>query len=235
MLFFGQIAEAQVIVVGSDTAKYENLVNDSVQHKAIIYLKNTGTTAQKVRWRKRPSPEELVPSGWFSDGVCDWHDCYKLSQAETWHISDSIAAGDTKQIYVFMGRAPISDIGCSYILLDIEDLSGNPIAKTTHIHTSFSSIASCWPLSTKSFGSNNLVSVYPNPTTNFINLTVNDKRVKSIQLSNIIGKQIKRVDCYDNRSSQQQMSLLGLPDGIYILQFKSEDGKVLGISRITKQ
>jgi hypothetical protein len=81
----------------------------------------------------------------------------------------------------------------------------------------------------------NLVDVYPNPTHNMLNFNVQDKNVKSIHLSNIIGKQIQRMNINSANGSVYQMSLNTLPKGIYILQYKNAAGKVLGVTKITKQ
>ena len=105
-------------------------------------------------------------------------------------------------------------------------------------HTSEATLASCpplWAVSTTDITRNPVVKVYPNPTTNVINLNVLNKDVKTVILSNIIGKQIQHLNISNSNGSIHQLSLQALPKGIYILQFKNESGKVVGVTRITKQ
>ncbi len=229
-------AQAQITYSSAGDTIYTNLPVGGNFEKASLTVNNTGSTAVDIRWRMLTY---FVPdANWDSPGVCDWATCIPFNLASSW-TSASIDPNTSEDMYVQMKRNTGAITGCSVIKLEIEQVGGMSNRTFNFIHTSAADAMACNldlnALSINDFNTKEMVSVYPNPATNYVNLTVNDSRVKSVQLSNIIGRQIKRVNIMDARSKDQQISLTGLPDGLYLLQYKSADGKVIGVHRITKR
>ena len=223
------MAQAQLTYTLTVDTSFVNLPPDSISHKAKFNIANNTSVATTFEWRVVQSAK---PADWISPGICDWNLCYGYND-NSWHQAP-MAANSNHDLYIDMKRYVGSTLGCSAVEIEYREQGQTTINTVVLRHTTFADISGCWSLGTKSLVKKDLVSVYPNPANNFINLTINDTKVKSIQLSNIIGKQINRVNIADASSRQQQMSLQGLPSGLYILQFKNAEGKVIGVSRVTK-
>ena len=232
LLVVGFMANGQITyTITSDTA-YLNLADDNVPHKAKISLTN-GATATDFEWRM---VQVNKPADWVAPGVCDWESCY-LFNDYNWHTAP-VAANATHDLYIEMRRPSGVSQGCSQVGIEYREKGATTTNYQVLRHTSGASLTSCpalWATATSDITKNPIVTVYPNPTTNVINLNVINKNVKAVILSNIIGKQIQHLSISNSNGSVHQLSLQALPKGIYILQFKNENGKVLGVTRITKQ
>ncbi len=234
-LSISAISEAQITFsVTADTAYY-NLPDDGVGYKAKLSLTSAYSAPVDIRWRvtKFFIPD---PANWSSNGLCDWVTCIPFENAGGWTTS-SMPASSTQDIFVDMKRKAGGATGCSQIEVEIQEVNGPANRKVVIVHTSETDKAMCnrlWPTATSNT-IKELVKVYPNPANNFINLDIVDKNVSTVQLSNIIGKQIQRISVSNSNNGTYQMSLQALPKGIYILQFKNEFGKIVGVKRITKK
>lgn len=236
LLAIGFCAQAQVTFnVGADTA-YFNLATDAVEHKAKMTVTNAGSAPVDIRWRVTGFnlPGEL----WESNGLCDWVTCVEFEDA-VHPTTSSLAANTTSDVFVGMKRKANAVAGCSQVIVLLEEVGNASNTQTViFVHSSGADKSQCgavWPTSTGNVVKTNLVEVYPNPATNSVNLNVLSSDIKTIQLSNIIGKQIQHMNIAGSKGDIHQMSLQALPKGIYILQFKNESGKVIGVKRITKQ
>ncbi len=229
IMAFGLMANAQIITYsyGADTAYY-GLKADNVEHKAKFKLTNATPTPVTFEWRVVSVDTPGI--GWASAGMCDWFNCYAFDN--TLH-SIVMEADTSHEMYVYMKRRLGNTIeGCSDVLVEYREV-GQPF-KRTHLRHSSGFDLNCWPTATRDLSKIEMVDVYPNPTTNILNLNMRNKDVKIVQLSNLIGKQIQRVNVSNSNGSIHQLSLQALPKGIYILQYRNEAGKILGVSRITK-
>lgn len=235
LLLVGFIAQAQISFnVTSDTAYY-NLADDGVDHKAKFEVVSAYNTPVDMRWRV--SAYNLPGPLWSSNGLCDWVTCIKFEDANVW-TTTAIPANSTQEVFVGMKRDQGAVMGCSQIIVEIEEVGGPAKRTVVIVHSSGADKSAClttiWPNSTSKISKSDIVSVYPNPANNVINLDVASKNVKTVELSNLIGKKISSVNITNSGSSIHQMSLQALPRGMYILQFKNAGGKVLGVQRITK-
>jgi len=234
---FSVLAKAQITFTATADTAYYSLVDDGIGHKAEISVNSAYSTPVNVRWRVSGY---FIPdvSTWNSNGLCDWVTCVAFDQAGAWTTS-AMPANSTQKIFVDMKRLQGAITGCSQIEVEIEEVGGTASRKVVIVHTDGTDKTSCgpiWPTSVKKTQVlSESVNVYPNPTRNYINLDIVDKNVKTVQLSNIIGKQIQRISISNSNSSIYQMSLQSLPKGIYILQFKNEYGKIIGVQRLTKK
>lgn len=230
VLMFGLTAKAQLTYnVTADTA-YANLQDDGVSHKAYFEITNPSMTDSVVfQWRMA---KVAIPSDWTAPGTCDWINCYQFTDL-TWHDAP-IEPNATKQLYVDLSRKPNVSQDCAAVAIEYREKDQATQAVVLE-HTSYADFSTCGPVSTNNFTKKDLVTIYPNPTHNIIKLNIHNNNVKSIYLSNIIGKQISRMDISNASNSIHQMSLQSLPKGMYLLQFKNASGKVLGVTRITKK
>lgn len=235
LLVMGFISQAQITFTTAADTAYYNLPNDSVEQKGTFTVTSAYNTPVDIRWRVLGYnvPDENT---WVSNGVCDWVTCIAFKNAGSWTTS-TFPANDTKSVFVGMARYTAAPEGCSQIQVEIEEVGGPASAIVTIVHSSGADKTACgtfYPTSAKDLSKADLVAVYPNPTNNVINLNVTSKDIKSIELSNLVGKQISKINISNSGSSIHRMSMQSLPRGMYILQFKNDSGKVLGVSRITK-
>ena len=220
-LIVGVSAFAQ-INISADTAFYSYFPKDSMDHHEKITISNPSTTSPvTVTWIKHT---ENLLSGWQIGGICDKVACYdNPSGAKTFTLN----AGQSAIFYVGMIVDQEAASGCSSATIKFTN-SGNA-------ETKYGSFKYCaWPLSTRNFENNNIVSIYPNPASNFVNITLNDKNISIINVVNVIGRKIARFDVDYSKSNSLRVPLDNVSDGIYMLQFADENGKILGVKRVTK-
>jgi DNA-binding beta-propeller fold protein YncE len=74
------------------------------------------------------------------------------------------------------------------------------------------------------------VSVFPNPTTEFITVT-NEEAVKNIQIFNFTGRKMKNFDVVKG----ERYDVADLPNGLYFVQLIGRNNKVLATQRLTKK
>ncbi len=231
LLVVGFIANAQLTYTISTDTAYLNLADDNAPHKAKFNLTN-GATATTFVWRL---VQIVKPGDWVAPGVCDWVDCYSFTDYK-WHTSP-VAANATHDLFIDMRRPVGGSQGCSQVGIEYGEINVDTNYQVLR-HASGGSLSSCialWPTATTDVSKNPVASVYPNPTTNVINLNVINKDVKAVVLSSITGKQLQQTDISSSNGVVHQLSLQGLQTGIYMLQFKNESGKVVGVTRVTKQ
>ena len=236
LLAFGFYAQAQVTYnAGVDTA-YFNLMDDDTEHKAKMTVTNAGSSPVDIRWRV--TGYTLPGPLWESNGLCDWVTCVEFEDAGD-STTSALPANSTQDMFVGMKRKAGAVTGCSQIVVELwEAGNASNSATVVFVHSSGADKSQCGavtPISTANFVKSDLVTVYPNPTSSYLNLNVLSNEVKSVELSNLIGKQISKINMTSNGSSVHQLSLQALPKGMYILQFKNAGGKTLGVQRITKQ
>lgn len=227
LLAFAFISKAQLTYsVGADTS-YINLANDNTPQKAKFTVTNSTGTDIPFEWQIM---DHFKPWTWTAPGVCDWNLCYQFED-RTWHTA-VVPANSSRELYVEMTRDPAlnPEEGCGFAVINYREqgMASNTVQLKLTSHADYSP---CGALNTSKFTKES-VQVFPNPTTNILNLDVINKNVKTVQLTNIIGKQIQRLTIANGGS--HQLSLQALPKGIYMLQFKNQSGKVIGVKRITK-
>jgi hypothetical protein len=192
----------------------------SSQQAILCKITNTSTTdSTTITWHK--SNENML-SGWSVASICDIVTCYSGTNA-----NHTFKLGPTKSGTIDLGmKAAVgSPTGCSSAVIDFTD-------GTTTKSVAFKYCA--WPLAIKNYENSNIVSIYPNPASSFVNIILNDKNIASIHVLNIIGKKIAKFDVDYSKSNSMRVPLDNVADGIYMLQFADENGKLLGVRRVTK-
>lgn len=75
------------------------------------------------------------------------------------------------------------------------------------------------------------VKIYPNPAVNFIGLN-EVAGVSSIIIYNLVGRKMKN---FNAQKEGEKYNVSDLPKGMYLVQFKGKDGKVLTTQRMSKK
>ena len=74
-------------------------------------------------------------------------------------------------------------------------------------------------LSITEFSNENEITIYPNPTTDFVEISSKEK-IRTFALFDLSGKQVMDINNPENK-----ISLEGYPAGMYTIKIISEDGK----------
>ncbi len=210
--------------IWKDTVTYPgSFPKDDVLYHLYDTIYNNSSSPLTLTWNK--SSESLL-SGWTGSGVCDAATgsigtCYGWSDLSTLKTI-VIAPNGKATIYILMKASPTAMDGTSTVTLSTN--FGPMVYQFT-----------AWPSSTKDFDNNNFVNIYPNPARDFVNITINDKKVTNINVVNVIGRRIARFNVDANKTDNIRVPLDKVADGIYLLQFSDASGKVLGVRRVTKQ
>jgi len=73
---------------------------------------------------------------------------------------------------------------------------------------------------------NNLASIYPNPTTGKLTIELKDKKISSLSIVNLLGK-IMMERKLVQPETKVELSIENFADGVYYIQFNSDDKKYL--------
>lgn len=74
-------------------------------------------------------------------------------------------------------------------------------------------------------------SIYPNPVTDFANITINEKGSFSLEINDITGKVIKIIN--NVLSGESNINLRGLGSGIYFVKLISSDKQTIGVKKVS--
>ncbi len=77
---------------------------------------------------------------------------------------------------------------------------------------------------------NVVISIYPNPTTDYITIN-NEDAVKNIVLFNMVGRKMRTFAA--EKGDRYEVS--DLPNGLYVVQIFGKNNKVLTTQRLTKK
>ncbi len=210
--------------IWKDTVTYPgSFPKDGTLNYLYDTIYNNSSSPLTLTWSK--TAENLL-SGWTGVSVCDGATgtigtCYGWSDLGSMKTI-IIAPNGKATLEVQMKAAATAMDGTSTVTLT----------------TNFGPIVyrfTAWPSATKDFDNNNFVNIYPNPARDFVNITINDKKVTNINVVNVIGRRIARFNVDANKTDNIRVPLDKVADGIYLLQFSDASGKVLGVRRVTKQ
>ncbi len=217
--FFAIASQAQITVLHDTVSKV--WTKDGITHALKDTLVNNTAAPITVTWNKT---NEILLTGWSYIGICDKITCYPAPV--TGSHSFTIDPGEKVAMYVDVKAIATADDGFNYITVKLNDGISDKYM-TFEFYT--------WPTQVKDFENNNTVSIYPNPATNFINLNILDSRITDINVVNIIGKKIGHYDITASTPNPMRVPIDNIAKGIYLLQFTDNNGKLIGIKRVTKQ
>ncbi|MFT4566921.1 MAG: hypothetical protein ACI9FN_001882 [Saprospiraceae bacterium] len=74
------------------------------------------------------------------------------------------------------------------------------------------------------------ISLYPNPAVDYFSIAPGDKKIKNISISNIVGKEILRLDANRNLT----YGIESLKRGIYIIRVFDTEDKMIKALKLSK-
>lgn len=196
---------------------------DGFVHELYDTIYNSSSSPLTLTWTKQ---SESLLTGWSGVGICDQPigggigTCYLFNDLTTHSVI--IPANGKATIDVQMKAVSTAADGCSYVTVSS---SAGPLT--------FKFCA--WPSAVKDFDNSNMVNIYPNPASDYVNISIYDKRITNVNVVSVIGRRIARFNVDANRTEDIRVPLDKVADGIYLLQFADVNGKVLGVRRVTKQ
>ncbi len=104
----------------------------------------------------------------------------------------------------------------------ISSLQGIPPFSTEKIGTITISLEEII-LSTNDIINENTISIYPNPSKDFINVSISNSEIKNIEIFNILGKKITSYPLQN--VSQTEVDVTELPSGVYLLSLIDTSNK----------
>ena len=221
LLSFGLSSYAQFSVTADSVVK-EGVAKGIAEHVK-CYVTNTSTTDSiTIKWNKT---SETLLSGWSGVSLCDNIQCYGYDN--TPH-SFKLAPGAQGFLEVSLTSVSSAADGCNLTNVRFTQVGGTTTKDVLYKICS-------WPNSTKDFENNDIVNIYPNPASDYVNITFNDKKITSVNVMNVIGRKVAKFDVDASKSNQYRVPLSNVADGIYILQFADVNGKIMGVRRVTKQ
>ncbi len=213
------------LTVWKDTVEMLNLDKPAGNLRLYDTIYNNTANPVVITWNKTT---DLLLTGWTVSGICDGPNgtCYPYNNGAH---PFTIPANSKAELDVIINLAANATNGCSYVNVQFTE-PGVIGAKTLTYKFCTSAVAS-----TRDFENSNVVSVYPNPASDFINLNINDAKVTRINVLNIIGKKVAQFDVNASTPNPMRIPIDNIAKGIYLLQFADNNGKLMGVKRVTKQ
>ena len=205
---FAQVKFVQDIIVAN------HYVNEEVHY--FLDVKNNGSSEAEFYW-KLAKPN--FNPGWQSQ-VCDLNGiCYAWNVDKSTKVN-KLQANETKQMSIQLKSNEIPDTGV--VILNIySDVAYTELIDSISIFFNIEVLNSI-----KNFKSKSDISVYPNPTTDYFQLT-EKQNVRKIEVFNMIGKKVKIFD-----KNQISYSVRDIRNGIYLLRVYDLKGQVAKVLRL---
>lgn len=174
--------------------------------------------------------EVTMPTNWTS-GVCDVNYCYGIGESRQ---DFQLQPGEVGRmdVHAYPGGTPGSLAngavpGQALIMVKITnkddatdtlsatymfDVTGEPIISSTNDPE----VAA--------------IKVFPNPTTDYFELTNASNLVEQVAIYNILGSQVNQYNAVE-----QRFDIAGLPQGLYLVSLLDEENKILKTVRLQKR
>ncbi len=211
------------IVLWKDTVEVLNLNKPLTGYPLFDTLYNNTNSPITITWNK--ASDNLL-TGWTGTGICQDGTCFQYDNAQH---NFTIPANGKGEIDVMMNIAANATNGCSYVTVEFSE--PGVVGKKNIVYKFCTAINAA----AKDFDVNNIVSVYPNPASNFIYLNVLDPKVTDITVVNVIGKKIGQYQIEATTPNPMRVPIDNIAKGVYLLQFTDANGKLMGVKRVTKQ
>jgi len=167
---------------------------------------------------------ESAPQGWLT-WICDKNLCYLPTANACSPTKPNILAPGEKmdfQIHVNPGAVEGST-PYDITFVDYED----PSIILGHVD---GEVVISNTVSTKNNGAQSNLTVYPNPTTDYFQVS-ETPGLKYIELFNIVGNKVRSYDALP----QKQYAVGDLTDGIYLVRLVTSTGKIIKTIRLSKR
>ena len=211
----------------------------TVDSNAVIYdrLVLTGSGTVTINWNVVTGTN--FPSDWLTQaafGICDNSQCYNNTGGTyVWNPGTSTGTTFTSQPY------SAGDGGDFHMALNLKGCTpGTHVVRVQLADNSLNSKTVTFIITKPMVNSvqqvtaaDQNISLYPNPANNEVNVVYDENAdVKNIAIYNIIGKMMT---VYKVAGNSANMSLEGMPSGIYFLKLYNSKGNVVVTRKFTKQ
>ncbi len=139
-------------------------------------------------------------------------------------------------VTTLLGQFTLS--GTTYLFYDTSNTNKLPILKfydlnlngnqVKYVHSIYDA-----PVSVKEYAQNNQFSIYPNPVSNVLNISLSKPLKAVVEIMDVTGKTIHQ-EVMSSQSSFLQMNVAGWPAGVYFISISDENG-VRSVSRFIKE
>jgi hypothetical protein len=186
-----------------------------------IEVKNNSNFDAFILWTR---VVESAPAGWLT-WICDKNLCYlPTADACSPAMPNILAPGEKMDFQIHVNPAAIEGTTpYEIVFMDYEDptiILGKATGQVTISNT----------VSTKNNIAQSNLSVYPNPTSDYFQVS-ETPGLKYIELFNIVGNKVRSFDAYP----QKQYAVSDLTEGIYLVRLLTSSGKVIKTIRLSKK
>jgi hypothetical protein len=167
---------------------------------------------------------ESAPAGWLT-WICDKNLCYLPTANACSPTKPNILAPGEKmdfQIHVNPGNVE----GCTPYDITFLDYENPEVV----IGQASGEVCISNTVSTKGNPSQSNLTVFPNPTSDYFQVT-ETPGLKTIELFNIVGNKVRSFDALPNK----QYAVGDLTDGIYLVRMMTSTGKIIKTIRLSKR
>ncbi len=125
---------------------------------------------------------------------------------------------------MFMNYMDYVDDNCMVMFSDSQSIKMNAVLNGTR--SSLKTSPGCTPVGIFYPEANIMASVYPNPSTDFLNVSITRKEVSDVEISliNVIGTVLYRESFNNRREIILKKDMKLIPDGFYFLNIKTPEG-----------
>lgn len=214
-----QNISAQVELVlenGENVMSYTFDTNPEGSQKIGYSLQNN--TDLDLGWFWQVELSEDFPAEWEVQ-VCDQQKCYNYNELQA-NVENILGSGDKTQFaatYVHVLNNGVSGTAeLKFVVYDSDDYD-NVI-----VSTDFTSSVKDAYLED--------ITIYPNPTTDFIRFT-DDEAIAQVSIHNIVGKEVMSM----SHTSGKRYDVSNLKSGMYLVRLLDNNSKVLKSLRLSKR
>lgn len=197
---------------------------DVVAHAEITNLTNEDLS---LRWKRT---EMVMPEGWTS-GICDINYCYGIEEGRQDFI---LPAGSTGRldVHIYPGGTPGSiangaNPGMSTVLLTVTNLNNT---EDTLSGIYYVEVTGDPVISSTVNPEIQEIKLFPNPTSEYFELSNPSGLVDQIAVHNILGRQVDQFNAVE-----QRFDVAELPQGLYLVSLMDDKENILKTMRLQKR
>lgn len=185
-----------------------------------VSIRNLSNQPLELRWEIKKTN---LSEGWQAV-VCD-HQCYtSLVQSKTFTMQPNEVLHDFKVSFRPNGKEGIGHL--ELVLYAADEKQGGQQSIT------FSGAAQGNPTGVSGLSrETGAPKIYPNPVTEFMYLKDDYDAVKTVEVYNVVGRQLQR---FSVSYAGQKYDISRLPRGIYMVRMLDESGNIIRTQRVSK-
>lgn len=185
-----------------------------------IAIRNLSNRALELRWEIKKTN---LSEGWQAV-VCD-HQCYTpLVQTKTFKLQPNEVLHDFKVSFRPNGKEGMGHVALALYIDGAKSSSQQTVTFSGAAKSRQSNIAGLG----RETGA---PKIYPNPVTEFMYLKDDYDAVKTVEVYNVVGRQLQR---FSVSYAGQKYDVSRLPRGIYMVRMLDESGNIIRTQRVSK-